>query len=132
MLLDDIETYLTAMGAVSPSWPIRKGILVDDTDQAIAIFETGGYPADTLGRENLNPTFLVQIRGPRLDYLATRNKWQEVFDILQDAQQSAGSPTLLPGYYMVQAMHDSPRSIGTDDKGRPNLVMNFRVKKSRF
>jgi Bacteriophage minor capsid protein len=130
MLLDDIATYLTAMGATSTLWPIWKSDLPDETDQGIALFETGGFPPDTLGRENEDVTFQVRVRGTRKDYQVARAKWQEVYDLLQDAQQTAGSPVLLPGYVFIQAMHAG--AMGWNDaKGRPNLTANFRVKKAR-
>lgn len=130
MLLDDIKAYLVAQGAVSVPWPIWLGSMPDDTDQAIGIFETGGFPADTLGRENEDVTFQSRVRASRLDYATGRAKWQEIFNLLQDAQATPGSPLLLAGYTFVQAMHDGPLPW-TDDKARPNFTSNWRVKKAR-
>jgi hypothetical protein len=130
MLLDDIEQFLIASGATSVLWPLWKSDLPDETDQAIAIFETGGLPADTLARENEDVTFQVRIRSARKAYELARAKWQEVYDILQDAQQTAGSPQLLPGYVYIQSMHAG--ALGWNDaKGRPNFTSNWRVKKAR-
>lgn len=130
MLLDLIAEFLVQMGATSTLWPVWKSDLPDEQDQGIALFETGGYPADTLGRENEDVTFQVRVRGTRKDYQTARFKWQEVYDLLQDAQQTAGSPVLLPGVTFIQAMHAGP--LGWPDaKGRPNLVANFRCKRAR-
>jgi len=130
MYLDDIKAYLDAMGASSASWPIKIGFMPDDSDQCIALFPTGGYPADTLGRENTRPTFQLRVRAGRFDFPIAYAKWQECFDLLQDAQHTSGSPALLVGFYLVQAMQTEP--LGTiDDKNRNNLTNNFRVMKSR-
>jgi hypothetical protein len=130
MLLDDIATYLTAQGAVSAGWSLYKGFMPDDSiAQVIAIFETGGYPADTLGRENENVTFQLRVRGARLDYPTVRAKWKQCFDLLQDAQQTAGSPVLLAGYAFIQALHFGP--LAFSDAKYLNMTANFKVKKSR-
>jgi hypothetical protein len=130
MLLDDINAYLTAQGAVSAGWVLREGFMDDDQDQAIGLLETGGFPADTLGRENEDVTFMSRVRASRLDYPIGRRKWKDIYDLLQDAQQTAGSPVLLPGYTFIQSMHAGPLSW-TDAKQRPNFTSNWRVKKAR-
>lgn len=126
VLLDDIGDYLTAQGVVSAGWTIAKGYLPDDSDLAIALFETGGYPPAEINRENERVTFQLQVRGTRLDYVTCRSKWKEVFDALQDAKEVAGLPVLLPGVVFIQCMQQGPLAL-YDDKGRPNLKTNFRV-----
>jgi len=130
MLLDDIRSYLIAQGVVQsgtsiplPPWPCFEGYVTDDQDQTVALFETGGYPADTLGRENERVTFQVRVRAARLDYSTARAKWLAIFNALQDSIPA-------PGYAFVQAMHYGPMHFN-DDKGRPNLTANFRVMKAR-
>jgi len=125
MLLDDLATYLLHQsGVVTTAWPLYKGYLPDETDQVMGVFETGGMPPDTLGRENTRVTFMIQVRGARLDYQTVRQKWQEVFDALQDS-----SPKL--GYALVQAAHDGPL-VFTDPSGRVNMTANFRAIKGRY
>jgi hypothetical protein len=68
-------------------------------------------------------TFLVHVRGNRLDYEAVRTKWKMIFDLLQDSTPAAG-------YAYVQAMHYGPLAF-TDPSGRVNMTMNFRVLKAR-
>jgi hypothetical protein len=130
MLLDDIKAYLVAQGAVSAGWSIFEGFMCDDSDQTIGLFETGGFPADTLGRENEDVTFQSRVRAHKLDYATGRAKWQIIFDLLQDARQTSGSPVLLPGYIFIQAAHYGPL-CWTDKGGRPNFTSNWRVKKAR-
>ena len=125
-LLDDIGDYLKATGTVSTGWALCLAYLSDDQDRVISLFETGGYPAMEINRDNERVTFQARVRGTRLDYAVARAKWQILFDALQDAQEVPGSPILLPGIVYIQAMQYGPMSM-SDDKGRPNLISNFRV-----
>jgi hypothetical protein len=127
LLLDEIRTYLIAQGVVgSTAWPIYEGQMVDDQNQMVAIFETGGFPSDTLGRENLRATFQVRIRCNAFEYAVGRNKCDDILATLQDAQQTSGSPVLLSGFVYIQALSEAPSFFG-DDGGRCNFTLNFRV-----
>ena len=134
MLLDNIAAYLIARGVstgpTDQNWPLFLSFFSDDQDQMLGVFETGGLPADTLGRENERVTFQVRVRAGRLDYPTCRAKWKQIFDLLQDAQQTAGSPPLLPNVYYIQAAHMGPMMF-LDDKGRPNATANFHVMQKR-
>lgn len=123
MLLDDIYDYLTNAYVVGGAWPCYKAYMPDETVQCVGIFETGGFPADTLLRENEPVTFQVRVRGNRLDYETVRRKWQDLFNLLQDSTPASG-------YAFVQAAHYGPLAF-TDPSGRVNMTMNFRVLKSR-
>lgn len=133
-LLDDIRAYLIGKGLVegSTGWSCYISFMPDETDQCVSLFDSGGYPADTLGRENERPTFQVRIRGARWAYPTTRDKWKAIFDALQDAQQGslAVSPDPLASYVYIQAMQTGPLTF-TDSNGRPNLTSNWRVMKTR-
>lgn len=129
MLLDDIRAYLIAQGVVSTGWKLYEGIMPDDSDQTIALFETGGLPVDTLGRENERPTFQSRVRGGRLDYGVAHAKWQQIENALQDAKETAGSPRLLPGFIFIQSAASGPL-VFYDDKNRPNFISNWRVMKA--
>jgi hypothetical protein len=125
MLLDDIYAYLTDLGLVNGTtrWPCYEGYMTDDQDQTVALYETGGFPADTLLRENQRVTFQIRVRGSRRDYATVRQKWQDLFNALQDAPTTTGH---LPGVVFIQAMHYGPL-VFTDDKSRVNMTVNFRV-----
>lgn len=124
MLLDDLKTYLSQQsGLVTTAWPLYLGYLPDDNDQVIGLFETGGFPPDTLLRENELVTFQMRVRAARFDYVIARRKWQDLFNALQDSQPAAG-------YALVQAMHSGPLEFG-DPMGRCNFTANFRCVKSR-
>jgi hypothetical protein len=129
-LLDDIYAYLNANGIPPTGWVLYEGFFADDQDQVIAIFDTGGMPFDTMAREYEHVTFQVRCRASKLDYVTCRTMWQTVFNLLQDAHQTSGSPLLLPGYALIQCLHAGPLTF-LDDKGRPNSTMNFRVYKTR-
>lgn len=126
MLLDDLRDYLIASGASSILWPCYEGFMPDATDQAIGVFESGGYPRDTLDGGTQTVTFQLRIRASKLDYAVGRAKWEECFNLLQDSQQTAGSPILLPGVVFIQTMATGPL-VFTDALGRPNFTANFRV-----
>ena len=120
LFLDNVRNYLLGNGV---SWPVTIGFMPDDADDWIGIFETGGMPADTIGRENQRVTFQVRVRAARLDYLVCRTMWQTVFNLLQDAQAGNG---YLPGVAYIQALHFGPLFFN-DDQGRSNMTANWRV-----
>jgi hypothetical protein len=126
-LMEEIYSYLTNYNVVNgaTNWPCYIGYMADDQDQTVALYETGGFPADTLMRENQRVTFQMRVRGSRRDYPTVRQKWQDIFNLLQDATQDE-EPILLDGVIFIQAMHYGPL-VFTDDKGRVNMTANFRV-----
>lgn len=126
-MLSKIRDFLAASGV---SDPIYIGFLPEGTDEAVALFETGGRPFDTLARENLRPTFQLRVRGAERDYEAARTRWKTCFDLLQDASQTSGSPMLLPGFIFIQAMMTGPMPFYDANK-RINFTTNFNVLISR-
>jgi hypothetical protein len=70
-------------------------------------------------------TFQIRVRGSRRDYATVRQKWQDLFNALQDAP-SGSTGNLLSGVTFIQAMHYGPL-VFTDDKSRVNMTVNFRV-----
>jgi hypothetical protein len=126
-IIEEVYDYLTFLGLVNytSGWDCFVGFMPDDQDQTIGLYETGGFPADTLLRENQRLTFQVHIRGARRDYGKVRNRWQMIFYALQDAD-SQTAPPLLPGVVFIQAMHYGPMTF-TEEKGRVAMTMNFRA-----
>ena len=124
MLLDNLYAYLGQQsGLVTSDWPLYTGYFPDSPDQCVGLFETGGMPADTLGRENERVTFQLRVRGNRFDYATVRRKWQDYFNALQDSQPAANVT-------YVQAAHMGPLEFG-DPNGRVNFTANFIVMQSR-
>lgn len=126
-LLDDVRDYLVAY--LGSAWPVYVGYLPDAEARCIALMDTGGYPETEINRETENPTFQTRVRGGRFEYPVVRQKWQDVFDVLQDAQQVPGSPVLLPGVVFIQAMATGPLQF--HDALYLNMTCNWRVKRLR-
>ena len=125
-LLDDIVSYLNTQGLVTVAFPIFEGYIPDDSDQMMAVFETGGMPPTELGigtqpRPNERVTFQMRVRGTRLNYAVTRQQWLAVFNALQDSV--LGQPSV---YIYCQAKHFGPL-VFNDDRGRSNFISNFNV-----
>jgi hypothetical protein len=127
MLMEEIYEYLTVLGLVNyqTGWPCYIGYMPDDQDQTVSLYETGGYPAMELLRENQRVTFQLRVRGGRRDYVNVRNQWLALFNALQDTSQDE-VPPFLPGVVYIQALHNGPLMF-SDDKGRVNATANFRV-----
>ena len=130
MLLDDIGAYLQGVGLVSTGWTLSLGDIPDTPDQVISVFETGGWPFDTMNREQDKVSFQLRVRGARNDYTTPRAKWQACFDALQDADQY-NQPVYLGGYFIIQSMHSGPEPPQFDTEGRKNFIANFKVYKTR-
>ncbi len=127
MLLDQIYNKLLTDGVINgTTWKCFIGFLPDEQDQCIGLFETGGLPPDKINRETTMPTFQVRVRASKLSYADCRNKWQDVFRSLQDANQTGLSPDPLQKIYLMQAMQTAPIVV-FDEKQRPNMTVNFRV-----
>ena len=132
-ILDDVWNFLVAQGAVegSTGWKCYEGYMPDDQNLTVGLFESPGMMQDTMARENVRPKLVVHVRGNRLAYSAVRAKWQEIWDLLQDAQDSGGgSPHTLSGYTYIQAEQSSPLCFN-DANNRPNMTANFQILKAR-
>ena len=122
-----MHVYLVAQGLapvanypLDPSaFPTTIGYIPDDQDEWMALFEMPGGPPLTLDREYQERHFQFRVRGSRLNYSPTYRQWQVCFNALQDSR-----PT--PAYALVQTAHYGPMFFN-DDRGRPNLISNFRV-----
>ena len=130
--LDDVRSYLVGLGVVegATGWACYCGYMPDDQDRTVGLFESPGLPQDTMARENLRPKLLFHLRGARFGYAEARSKWQDIWDALQDAQASSGSPAYLSGYIYIQAEQSAPLCFN-DANNRPNMTANFQVLKER-
>jgi hypothetical protein len=124
MLLDDIKAKLISAGvANTTTWRCFVSYAPDSQDQLISLHDTGGYPQETLAGDVNHETFQVRVRAGARDYATARSKWQEVFNALNDASP----PTV--GIYLIQAEAAGPLT-SYDDAERPNLTVNYRVKRA--
>lgn len=136
MLMDDIQAYLQAhLVDESGRWPVLIGVLPQNQDRGIGLFETGGYPATEINRETETVTFQLLVRANRQEYAVARQKYQDCFDLLQDAQQTGTSPNVfLPGVVFIQALGRGPLQFNEKQPGtmaqavqsRPMFSANFK------
>lgn len=133
MWLEDIRDYLIAQGVAQDAsttpnapWPIYIGFIPDDQDQVVGLFTTGGFPADTLLRANRRLTMQLRVRAASRDFATAYAQYQSIFNLLQDANQVAGSPILLPNFVFMQAIQVDPLHFN-DEHSRPNLTSNWRI-----
>lgn len=126
-LIDDVATYLQAQGVGAVGTNIFWGQLPDSPDACIALYETGGFqpPAELPEAE---PT--IQIRARAASYTAAQTTIWAAFNAL--FPKTTDSKTLAVNSRMVhvQALQ-SPASIGKDQKGRAEFVVNFKFNMAR-
>ena len=119
-LADELETAAVVGG--STGWDIHLGILPENEDLAVAIFEESATPppeTDSLAANQYDfPRFEIFIRGAVYGYAAAQTKAQEVFDALHDA-------TITDWAYIYASGTVSLR--GYDQKQRPALQVNFHA-----
>lgn len=120
-LLDIIRDKLVADAVVnSTTWKCWIGYSPDTQDQLISLHQTGGYPQDTHGGENVHQTIMVRVRAGRLDYNVCLDKWWQMFRCLQDANLSASDVRL------IQSTASGPLEY-FDQENRVNMTANFRI-----
>ena len=122
VLLDLIHDFLVAqtIAGGATGWPLYKGFLPDDSDQAVAIFEFPGVlPENDSTDTSFYPAFQMRVRGGEFEYEVARAKMQEIRDILNDAN--------ITNLVYVYANQSGPTSLGNDGNDRPNFTMNFRT-----
>lgn len=121
MVIDDIYTYLTNLNLVNGNtgWLCYESYFPDDQDQMVGLFETPGLPGWTQQSETERVAFQLRVRGTHLAYGLARAKWQQLFNAIQDSRPTSD-------YALIQTVHYGPMTFN-DDRGRPNLISNFRV-----
>jgi hypothetical protein len=132
--LDAIQARLLAQGvstetgnaAGNAAWPCFRGFMPDSPDQCITVQYTGGFPQDTLGGENMLPTFQVRIRAGELAHGTCEAKWIAAFNALQDSQGATG----MTDFALVRAMSTAPIYM-VDDRNRPIMILNFAAVRNR-
>lgn len=124
-LLTDIQTVLVNAGVVGgvTGWTLFLGYLPPDPDQAVAVTETGGEPADqTEGTRVDEITFQIQVRAAAYRYEDARTKLDGVFAALNDSA--------LPNSTFVY-VSSGPTPLGYDANYRPKLSLNFKTLRVR-
>lgn len=120
---EDVKDMITQSGGVGE---FAVNVFISEEppqpDLCVTIYDTGGYPAD-LAVDIYNPTIQVRVRGAVGGYQAAYQKALAVLTILHGIHNETWNSTR---YILIQAMSDI-LNIGTDDKGRPLLTINFRI-----
>ena len=122
-LADTLDTAAVVGGATG--WEVHLGIMPEDDDLVVAIFEEAGEAPDTQA-EDVNqydyPRFELYVRATTLDYETAHTKAQEAFDALHDAT--------IAGWNYIYAT-GTPFLRGYDRSNRPVLQVNFHSMRIR-
>ena len=100
-------------------WPVYIVYGPDTQNKIMVITPTGGIEQDTLGGENVLPSFQIMVRGDRIGYQLVEEKAWEVYNTINDIDLSSAE------IYLIQAF-TTPTSF-FDDNNRAVSVINFRA-----
>jgi hypothetical protein len=109
-------------GALAPttdSWPIYEGQFPETTQQCLMVKDTGGRPPEVKVAIDY-PSVQILVRGGQEDYMAVREKAQDVFVALHAIDSS---PTPYPE--LTSCLGLAPVFLGYDANKRPVWAVNF-------
>jgi len=124
VMLKEIGTYLQGQGIGTLGTDIFLGLMPDEPDNCIALFEYAGSPPD-LHWNGEYPGLQVRVRNK--SYAAARTKIGEVMDKLHGLHEQTLSGTR---YLLVKA-RGSPEVLKRDNNNRVELFVNFEILKER-
>ncbi len=124
MMLNEIGTYLQTQGIGTLGADIFLGLMPDQPDNCIALFEYAGSPPD-LHWEGEYPGLQVRVRNK--SYAAGRAKIKEVVTELHGAHEL----TLNGTRYLLIKARGSPEVLKRDANNRIELFVNFEIMKER-
>ena len=123
-MLEAISGYLEAANIGTVGVDIFLGLLPDQPDNCIALFEYAGSPPD-LHWPGEYPGLQVRVRDK--SYAAARSKIREVMAALHGLHEQTLSGTR---YLLIKA-RGSPEILKRDASNRIELVLNFEIIKER-
>ena len=123
-MLIDISTYLKNQGVGTPGTDMFLGLMPDQPDNCIALFEYAGSPPD-LHWNGEYPGLQVRVRNK--SYAAARTKIGEVMAKLHGLYEQTLSGTR---YLLIKA-RGSPEVLKRDNNNRVELFVNFEIIKER-
>jgi hypothetical protein len=123
-MLKEISTYLQSLGIGTLGADIFLGLMPDQPDNCIALFEYAGSPPD-LHWNGEYPGLQVRVRNK--GYAAARTKIGEVMEKLHRLHEQTLSGTR---YLLIKA-RGSPEILKRDASNRVELVLNFEIIKER-
>ncbi len=119
-MLNDIGTYLQTQGIGTPGTDIFLGLMPDQPDNCVALFEYAGSPPD-LHWNGEYPGLQVRIRNK--SYAAARIKIEETMKKLHGLHEQMLSGTR---YLLIKA-RGSPEILKRDSSNRVELFVNFEI-----
>jgi len=119
-MLNDISTYLQAQGVGTVGTDIFLGLMPDQPDNCIALFEYAGSPPD-LHWKGEYPRLQVRVRDK--SYAAARAKIGTVAALLHGLHEQVLSDTR---YLLIKAL-GSPEVLKRDNNNRVELFVNFEI-----
>ena len=123
-MLSDIGNYLQAQGVGTPGTDMFLGLMPDQPDNCIALFEYAGSPPD-LHWNGEYPGLQVRVRNK--SYAAARTKIGEVAKKLHGLHEQTLSDTR---YLLIRA-RGAPEVLKRDASNRVELFVNFEIIKER-
>lgn len=123
-MLSDISTYLKNQGVGTPGTDIFLGLMPNQPDNCIALFEYAGSPPD-LHWNGEYPGLQVRVRNK--SYAAARAKIGEVAKKLHGLHEQTLSGTR---YLLIKA-HGAPEVLKRDNNNRVEMFVNFEIIKER-
>ena len=127
-VVDTVAEHLEASGLTS-GWPVFRGYEPDDPDHAVTVLEFPGPPPDTTFLADY-PSFQVRVRGLRSEYVAARDKAQDLHDAVH-AQPVAGT-SVSPNEALVYVVAEQqPFLVARDARERVVFAFNCRSMRSR-
>lgn len=124
MMLKEIGTYLATQNVGTVGTDIFLGLMPDQPDNCIALFEYAGSPPD-LHWNGEYPGLQVRVRNK--SYAAARAKIGEIAKELHGLYEQTLSGTR---YLLIKA-RGSPEILKRDASNRIELVLNFEIIKER-
>ncbi len=101
-----------------------KSILPEISGTIVALMDTGGTSPEPV--EIRNPTIQILVRADKGEYEQAYNKIETISELLHGLSNITINNT---NYINVWKLTEI-LSLGTDQKGRPVLSCNFRIKRS--
>ena len=124
MMLKEIGTYLQSQGMGTLGADLFLGLMPDQPDNCIALFEYAGSPPD-LHWEGEYPRLQVRVRDK--SYAAARAKIGSIVALLHGLHEQVLSNTR---YLLIKAL-GSPEVLKRDANNRVELFVNFEIIKER-
>lgn len=124
MMLNEIGTYLQSQEIGTLGANLFLGLMPDQPDNCIALFEYAGSPPD-LHWEGEYPGLQVRVRNK--SYAMARAKIEQIRDLLHGLHDKKLSGTR---YLLIKA-RGSPEVLKRDNNNRVELFVNFEIIKER-